>query len=87
MGASMAAGHRQFGVFLLVGGLSTGVQYVVLTALVHLAGVAPVPASACGYAIGAVANYVLNYTITFRSSASHRVAVLRFVAMACAGMA
>ena len=82
----MAATHRQFGVFLMVGGLSTAAQYALLTSLVHLAGVAPVPASVCGYALGAIVNYVLNYQFTFRSSASHGVALLRFIAMAGAGM-
>ena len=83
----MAAAYRQFGVFLIVGGLSTAVQYVVLTVLVHVAGVGPVPASACGYALGAITNYLLNYQFTFRSSAAHGVAGLRFIAMAGAGLA
>ena len=57
----------QFGRFLVVGGFSTALQYVILGVLVRAAGVDPVVASSIGYVLAALANYDLNYRLTFRS--------------------
>ena len=59
----------QFGRFLLVGGFSTLLQYVILAFLVRTAGTDPVVASSIGYVLSAIVNYDLNYRLTFRSSA------------------
>jgi putative flippase GtrA len=57
----------QFGKFLLVGGFSTALQYLVLAVLVQTAGTDPVVASSIGYVSSAAVNYDLNYRLTFRS--------------------
>ena len=57
----------QFGKFLLVGGFATALQYAVLAVLVQTAGIDPVLASSIGYLVSALANYELNYRLTFRS--------------------
>lgn len=72
---------RQFLTFAAVGAVGTGVQYVVLIALVA-AGVNPVAASTVGFLISAVANYLLNYRLTFRSTVPHRRVAPRFAAIA-----
>ena len=60
-------GLSQFGKFLLVGAFATALQYVVLALLVQTAGMDPVLASSIGYLLSALANYDLNYRLTFRS--------------------
>lgn len=59
----------QFFRFLLVGGAATAIQYAVLVAL-HSSALMPVVwASAIGFALGAVFNFVASYHFTFRSRA------------------
>lgn len=72
--------------FLLVGGLSTLAHYLVLGLLVEgqVAGV--LPATAAGYGVGALVNYLLNRRYTFRSDRAHSAAVPRFVAVWLAGL-
>lgn len=84
--ASMAALFRQFINFTGVGFVSAIGHYGLLIALVQLAGVAAVPASAAGALLGAWINYTLNYHFTFRSSKRHREAVLKFAAVATVGL-
>lgn len=73
--------------FALVGGLATGIQYGLLILLVKIAGVEPVPASALGFAISAIANYLINYRYTFRSTVRHAAALMKFSALAGVGLA
>ena|SRR5437879_2151852 len=72
--------------FGAVGVVATGIQYVVLIALVHGAGYGPTLASALGFTVSAVVNYILNYYFTFRSQRRHGPAVARFVALAGTGL-
>lgn len=72
--------------FLLVGGLSTFAHYLLLAALVECAAVDVLPATAAGYVLGAVVNYLLNRRFTFRSARAHGAAVPRFVAVWLAGL-
>ena len=78
---------RQFVKFTGVGFVSAIGHYGLLIALVQLAAVPAVPASAAGALLGAVINYSLNYRYTFRSTRQHREAVLRFAAIAAIGLA
>lgn len=71
--------------FLLVGGAATLVHYLLMTLLV-LAGVPVVPASAIGFTLSAVLNYLLNERLTFRSGAPRRIAVPRFIVVALSGL-
>jgi putative flippase GtrA len=69
-----------------MGGVGTVAHYAVLVALVHLAGLAPVPASTVGAVVGAFVNYTLNYRFTFASRRSHGVALPRFMVIAGLGI-
>jgi putative flippase GtrA len=71
--------------FALAGGAGTAVHYLVLLALVSLAGVWPGPAAFAGAAVGACVVYLLNRRYTFASSRSHAAALPRFALMAIAG--
>jgi len=73
--------------FLLVGGAATALQYIIMFGLVAGAGVAAVIASAIGFCVSAVFNYVCNAAFTFRSGQPHGQAVPRFVMTAAAGLA
>ena len=71
--------------FGLVGGVATGIQYVILVALVH-EGVGPPVASAIGFVVSAFGNYLLNYHFTFRSRERHAPAAMKFVTLAAGGL-
>jgi len=62
---------RQFLRFAAVGATGTAVQYAVLWAGVSWFGISAVAASAIGYVLGSVVNYILNYFFTFDSKKSH----------------
>jgi len=84
--ASVLALVRQFANFTGVGFVSAIGHYGLLIALVQIARVPAVPASAAGALLGAWINYTLNYHFTFRSSKRHRDAVLKFAAVATVGL-
>lgn len=89
MMASAAArmdGVRRFLAFAFVGACATAIQYLVTLALVLGAHVALVPASAIGFVLSALANYLLNARFTFRSARAHRSAAPRFALTAGAGL-
>jgi len=77
--------HR-FSRFLVVGALSTAIQYVILIALVESLSAAPTFASGIGFVVSSIANYHLNYGFTFQSDLPHRVAAPRFVMTAVFGL-
>jgi putative flippase GtrA len=76
----------QFGRFVLVGGFSTALQYLILFALVRGAGVEPVAASTIGYALSALANYDLNYRLTFRSRQPYLGGIARYAVVMTTGL-
>lgn len=71
--------------FLLVGGAATGLQYLLLAIFVWLGVFDGVTASAVGFVIAAVANYLLNARFTFATNNRHRHGLPRFAATAAAG--
>jgi putative flippase GtrA len=75
----------QFGRFLLVGGFSTLLQYLILAFLVQTAGTDPVMASSVGYVLSAVVNYDLNYRLTFRSRVPYFGGMGRFALVHAVG--
>jgi len=77
---------HQFVNFTGVGFISAIGHYGLLIALVQIASVPAVPASAAGALLGASINYTLNYHFTFRSSKRHREAVLKFAAIGIIGL-
>lgn len=72
--------------FLVVGGMATGLQYVLLGAATALLGWTSAAGSAVGYAAGSMLSYALNYLFTFRSDARHMQAIPRFYAMVGLGL-
>lgn len=77
----------RFARYALMGLMGTAVQYALLVALTATHAASAVIASTAGAAAGAVVNYLLNYRITFQSSAKHAHAAPRFFVVAAAGMA
>jgi putative flippase GtrA len=71
--------------FALAGGAGTSAQYLVLLALVSLAGVPPGRASFAGAVVGACVVYLLNRRYTFASKRSHAATLPRFALMAALG--
>jgi putative flippase GtrA len=69
----------------MAGGAGTAVHYLVLIALVSLAGAPPGRAAFLGAAFGACVIYLLNRRYTFASSRSHVQALPRFALMAITG--
>lgn len=76
----------QFLLFALVGCAASVGHYGVLIALSELAHFQPVSASVCGFAVGAVISYGLNYTHVFKSDGKHVATFPRFIAVAVVGM-
>ncbi len=80
-------GWLRFCAYVCVGATGTGVQYVVLFALVSTKMLGAVAASGIGAVFGAIVNYVLNYHLTFKSTGRHAHVAPRFFAVAAAGLA
>ena len=76
----------QFLRFLGIGGFTTALQYVILIFLAELHVMAPVWASATGYAVSAFFNYLMNYYFTFTSREKHYSAAARFSLVATIGL-
>lgn len=74
------------GRFAAVGGVATGIQYVLLVLLVELMAAPEVLASALSFSLSAVINYLLNYYLTFGGGARHRQALPKFALVAAAGL-
>jgi dolichyl-phosphate beta-glucosyltransferase len=64
------------------GAIGTLCHYLVLLLLAGVLAVRPALASVAGALVGAGANYLLNYHVTFASNAAHRVTLPRFVVVA-----
>lgn len=73
--------RRSLPVYVGAGGIATASHYAFVVAAVEGAGVAPLTASAAGFAVGAAVKYLLNYFVAFRSEEPHGEALPRFGAM------
>src|SRR5438067_9539818 len=71
--------RRSLPIYVGAGGVATASHYAVTIAAVEGLGVAPITASAAGFATGAAVKYWLNYFMAFQSRARHKQAMLRFV--------
>lgn len=78
---------RSLVTFAMVGGFATAVQYALMSLLIWLFDCPLVLASGIGFAISAVANYLLNARLTFRSNERHAKTLPRFIVTACLGLA
>ena len=67
--------------YIGAGGLATGTHYAITIAAVEGLGLAPLAATAVGFAAGAMVKYWLNYSLAFRSNAAHGRALTRFAVM------
>jgi len=74
--------HKRLITFLMVGGLATVCQYIILIGLVEFANFGPVIASGIGAFFAAVLNYCLNKVATFKSTAKHTTTLPRFIVVA-----
>ena len=72
---------RQFLRFAAVGATGTLIQYGVLWVGVEFLGKPAALASGVGYALGSIANYLLNYFFTFESGKSHAEAASKYYAV------
>jgi putative flippase GtrA len=72
--------------FALVGSVATGIQYLILIALVRGAKANPTWASSIGFVASAAVNYLLNYHYTFRSNRPHGPAAVKFALLAGVGL-
>jgi putative flippase GtrA len=77
---------HQFGRFVVVGLLATGLQYAILVFCVQALGLRPALGSGLGFALSAGVNYILNHRFTFRSGRAHLSAIWRFIAVAGIGL-
>ena len=68
--------------YAFVGAIGTSAQYAVLAALVLTRTCSALKASCLGALAGALVNYALNYTMTFRSTGPHRRSAPRFLVVA-----
>lgn len=71
--------QNRFMRFLLVGGTSTLIQFLLLVALIELLQMPKVFASALSYALSAIYNYLLNYHFTFASDQQHRDTAPKYI--------
>jgi putative flippase GtrA len=76
---------NRFAKFAGVGAIGTVGHYVTLFVLVDVTGLDAVIASSAGFLVGAIINYALNYTFTFRSQQSHISTAPKFFAIALGG--
>jgi putative flippase GtrA len=72
--------------FAGVGAIATGIQCLILIALKELGGVPPVYASAIGYAVSSVLNYLMKYHWVFASDRKHRHAAPRYATVSVIGL-
>lgn len=73
--------------FLLVGGSATAIQYVILIALHRGLGVAATLASAIGFVLSAIYNFLVSYHYTFRGSTPLLAALPRYALVIAIGLA
>jgi putative flippase GtrA len=72
--------------YLGIGGLSTLIQFLLLTLFAEFKLMSLVIASATAYILSSVFNYLANYHFTFTSNLSHSKTLPKFVAAVCFGL-
>ena len=77
---------QRFVTFGLVGGITTGLQYVILFLWMQAVGSWAAIGTFIGYSCSAVVSYLLNYYWTFTSDQAHRQAASRFLAVVLSGL-
>ncbi len=64
--------------YLGAGGIATACHYATTIVAVEVFGAAPLVGSVCGFMVGAVTKYFLNYFYAFESAERHSSAVVKF---------
>lgn len=85
--AAVLAFTSVFSRYAVMGAIGTLLHYATLLMCVEAFGLSPTVGAVSGATIGAIANYALNYHLTFASRAQHRTTFPRFVAVALLGIA
>ncbi|WP_157268982.1 GtrA family protein [Azohydromonas aeria] len=78
--------HKQFLIFVLVGGIATGLQYAVLLALMMIWDFPPTLASSVGFLASLFLNYAMNRSLTFLSRQRHAAVFPRFLMVSLGGL-
>lgn len=73
--------------FLLVGGVSTFFNFLILIILVELFDADPVFSSGLAYLSGGLVSYLMNYYMTFKSSKKHLDTLPKFIVVLLIGAA
>lgn len=73
---------RQFILFASVGAVGTMMHFLVLYVLVDFGYLSVLLATFCGFLVGALTNYILNYQFTFKSTKSHKSTLVPFMLIA-----
>ena len=77
---------RSLVLFLLVGGTSTAVQFIILIIMVEFFGINEIISSSLGYAFSSICNYLLNYFFTFKSNKNHSETIIKFLLVVAFGL-
>jgi putative flippase GtrA len=77
---------ESFRLFVIIGGVTTLTQYLILIVCVSVLFLPAWLGSVLGYGVGGALNYVLNRRFAFRSNLPHRTAMLRFVSVMAVGL-
>lgn len=77
---------QKFVGFAGTGAIATGIQYTILIVLTEWVGLAAVYASAIGYAISSVLNYLMKYHWVFASDKKHRSTAPRYFLISLTGL-
>ncbi len=72
--------------FLLTGGTSALIQYLLLITLVEFLHVSETPSSALAFTLSAIFNYCVNYYFTFEAKNSHKKTLVKFSITASLGL-
>ena len=78
--------YRSVLLFLLVGVVATGQQFLLLSIFVEVFVLNKVFASASSYILSAIGNYLLNYYFTFHSQQQHSKTLPKFMMASAIGL-
>ncbi len=77
--------HKFIG-FAGTGAIATGIQYLILIGLREQGNLSPVLASAIGYGLAAITNYLMKYHWVFASNQQHRHAAPKYALVSLSGL-
>ena len=78
---------KTFVSFFVVGGSATLLHYAILWTLMTYAAISAISASACGFIVSGIANYLANSYFTFSGGHRHQKALPKFIVTSAIGLA